>query len=124
MFALVLMRMAGIVRHNEELALQMVALTEQNARARLEHQAFHDALTGLPNRALFRDRVEHALAGQRRDRLPVAVLFLDIDDFKNVNDGLGHDAGDKVLQEVAAAWRTACARWTPPRASAATSSRS
>ena len=102
MFALVLLRMAGIFRRNEELALQMVALTEQNARARLQHQAFHDALTGLPNRALFRNRVEHALAGQRRDRLPVAVLFLDIDEFKNVNDGLGHDAGDRVLQEVAA----------------------
>jgi diguanylate cyclase (GGDEF)-like protein len=101
MFALVLLRMAGIFRRNEELALQMVALTEQNARARLQHQAFHDALTGLPNRALFRNRVEHALAGQRRDRLPVAVLFLDIDEFKNVNDGLGHDAGDRVLQEVA-----------------------
>jgi len=101
MFALVLLRMAGIFRRNEELALQMVALTEENARAQLKHQAFHDALTGLPNRALFRNRVEHALAGQRRDRLPVAVLFLDIDDFKNVNDGLGHDAGDSVLQEVA-----------------------
>jgi diguanylate cyclase (GGDEF)-like protein/PAS domain S-box-containing protein len=69
-------------------------------QAQLEHQAFHDTLTGLPNRALFRNRVEHALAGQRRDRLPVAVLFLDVDDFKNVNDGLGHAAGDTVLQEI------------------------
>jgi diguanylate cyclase (GGDEF)-like protein len=101
MFALVLLRMAGIVRRNEELALQMVALTEQSAKAELEHQAFHDTLTGLPNRALFRNRVEHALAGQRRDRLPVAVLFLDLDDFKNVNDSLGHDTGDRVLEEVA-----------------------
>ena len=100
MFALVLLRMAGIVGRNEELALQMVALTEQSAQAELEHQAFHDTLTGLPNRALFRNRVAHALAGQRRDRLPVAVLFLDIDDFKNVNDCLGHAAGDLVLQEV------------------------
>jgi diguanylate cyclase (GGDEF)-like protein/PAS domain S-box-containing protein len=68
--------------------------------AELEHQAFHDTLTELPNRALFRDRVGHALAAQRRDHLPVAVLFLDIDDFKNVNDSLGHAAGDEVLREV------------------------
>jgi diguanylate cyclase (GGDEF)-like protein len=101
MFALVLARMAGIFRHNEELARQMVALTEERAQAELEHQAFHDTLTGLPNRALFRDRVAHALAGQRRDRLPVAVLFLDIIDFKNVNDGLGHGVADKVLRELA-----------------------
>ncbi|HTU80003.1 MAG TPA: EAL domain-containing protein [Solirubrobacteraceae bacterium] len=101
MFALVLLRMAGIVRRNEELALQMVALTEQSAQAELEHQAFHDRLTGLPNRALFGNRVGHALAGQRRDRLPVAVLIVDVDDFKHVNDGLGPAAGDRVLQELA-----------------------
>ncbi|MGA2452496.1 MAG: EAL domain-containing protein [Solirubrobacteraceae bacterium] len=100
MFALVLLRMAGIVHRNEELAVQMVALTEASAQAELEHQAFHDTLTGLPNRALFGNRVAHALAGRRRERLPVAVLFLDLDDFKNVNDGLGHAAGDMVLQEV------------------------
>jgi diguanylate cyclase (GGDEF)-like protein len=104
MFALVLLRMAGIVRRNEQLAVQMVALTEESVSkaflAELEHQAFHDTLTGLPNRALFRNRVEHALASQRRDHLPVAVLFLDVDDFKNVNDSLGHAAGDEVLQEL------------------------
>jgi diguanylate cyclase (GGDEF)-like protein len=100
MFALVLLRMAGIVHRNEELAHQMVALTEQSAQAELEHQAFHDTLTGLPNRALFGNRVAHALAGQRRDRLPVAVLILDVDDFKHVNDGLGPAAGDQVLKAL------------------------
>jgi diguanylate cyclase len=101
MFALVLARMAGIVSRNEDLALQMVTLTEQSAQAELEHQAFHDALTGLPNRALFRNRVTHALASQRRDKLPVAVLIIDVDDFKHVNDGLGPAAGDEVLQVLA-----------------------
>jgi|HubBroStandDraft_6_1064221.scaffolds.fasta_scaffold15125_4 diguanylate cyclase (GGDEF)-like protein len=101
MFALVLLRMDGIFRRNEELGREMVTLTEERAEAELRHQALHDPLTGLPNRALFRNRVAHALAGQRRDRLPVAVLFLDLDDFKNVNDGLGHAVGDMVLREVA-----------------------
>jgi diguanylate cyclase len=100
MFALVLLRMAGIFRRNEQLAQQMVAMTEERAEAELKHQALHDPLTGLPNRALFRNRVAHALAGQRRERLPVSVLFLDLDDFKNVNDGLGHAVGDMVLREI------------------------
>jgi diguanylate cyclase (GGDEF)-like protein/PAS domain S-box-containing protein len=72
----------------------------KSLQAELEHQAFHDTLTGLPNRALFRNRVEHALGGQHRSSQSVAVLFLDIDDFKTVNDSLGHAAGDKVLQAV------------------------
>ncbi len=85
----------------EGIVLNMRDISERKAfQDELEHQAFHDTLTGLPNRALFRNRVEHALAGRRRDHLPVAVLFLDLDDFKYVNDTLGHDAGDKVLQEV------------------------
>jgi diguanylate cyclase (GGDEF)-like protein/PAS domain S-box-containing protein len=66
----------------------------------LEHQAFHDPVTNLANRALFRDRVLHAIERQERDAKPIAVLFMDIDDFKTINDSLGHAAGDGLLLEV------------------------
>ncbi len=68
---------------------------------RLVHQAFHDPLTGLPNRALFSNRLEHALARSSRQAHQLAVLFLDLDHFKLINDTLGHDAGDQVLIAVA-----------------------
>jgi diguanylate cyclase (GGDEF)-like protein len=71
------------------------------ARERIAHQALHDALTGLPNRALFEDRVDLALARARRRSTRTAVLFLDVDRFKFVNDTLGHRAGDRLLSEVA-----------------------
>jgi diguanylate cyclase (GGDEF)-like protein len=68
----------------------------------LRYQALHDALTGLPNRALITDRTERLLARNRRNGTEGAALFIDLDGFKNVNDTLGHGAGDHLLQEVAA----------------------
>jgi diguanylate cyclase (GGDEF)-like protein len=67
----------------------------------LEHQAFHDTLTDLANRALLRDRLEHAIARSRRSGAVVSVLFCDLDRFKLINDTLGHESGDQLLIEVA-----------------------
>ena len=67
----------------------------------LAHQAFHDPVTNLANRALFSDRVEHALMRSQRGFPDIAIVFIDLDDFKTVNDSLGHAAGDQVLEEVA-----------------------
>ena len=69
--------------------------------SQLTFMAYHDALTQLPNRLLFIDRLEHALARGRRDRTPVTILFIDLDGFKKINDSYGHQMGDRVLIHVA-----------------------
>jgi diguanylate cyclase (GGDEF)-like protein len=88
-------RIAGIAHHGAT-ALESAKLLEQ-----LRMQALHDPLTGRPNRALLVDRIEHALAAAPRDNASVALMFLDLDRFKEINDVFGHAAGDVLLVQVA-----------------------
>jgi diguanylate cyclase (GGDEF)-like protein/PAS domain S-box-containing protein len=85
----------GIVLNGRDVS-ERKAFEEQ-----LAHQAFHDPVTELANRALFADRVQHSIRRSSRGGPSIGVVFIDLDDFKTVNDSLGHAAGDKVLQEVA-----------------------
>lgn len=73
----------------------------KRSQDQLHHQANHDALTGLPNRLLFRDRLSQALAHAKRNSLQLALLFIDLDNFKHINDSMGHEVGDLLLKEVA-----------------------
>jgi diguanylate cyclase (GGDEF)-like protein len=93
LFALIL-----VLARSRERALGMV----YEKTGQLRHQALHDALTGLPNRVLALDRAQQMLARARRQQIPVAALYVDIDGFKHVNDTFGHAAGDELLQTVAA----------------------
>jgi len=85
----------GIVLNSRDIS-ERKAFEEQ-----LSHQAFHDPVTNLPNRALFVERVRHAIGRARREDSELGVIFLDIDDFKTINDSLGHGAGDAALIDVA-----------------------
>lgn len=80
--------------------------SRKQAEQRIQHLATHDALTGLPNRLLLMDRISQAIAHDRRSQMAAAVLFIDLDHFKIINDSLGHDTGDLLLMEVAARLRT------------------
>ncbi len=100
-----------IIRNPEGRALTLIGvamnITERKlAEQRIEHMAQHDSLTGLPNRVLLKDRISQAVLHANRGRTPVAVLFIDLDRFKNINDSLGHEAGDRLLQTVAKRIRT------------------
>ena len=88
------------VRERHVLEFRLAAVTERAEASR--NAAFHDLLTGLPNRALFNDRLEHGLAQAKRHDRNLAVMFIDLDGFKKINDTHGHDAGDEVLKTIAA----------------------
>jgi diguanylate cyclase (GGDEF)-like protein/PAS domain S-box-containing protein len=89
-------------QHVRGIVLNARDISERKAfEEQLAHQAFHDPVTGLANRALFVERVRHAIASARREDRGLGVMFLDIDDFKTINDSLGHGAGDAVLIDVA-----------------------
>lgn len=91
------------VRERQVLEHQLAAAKEQEVSAR--QAAFHDALTGLPNRVLFNDRLEHGLAQAHRHGWALAVMFVDLNDFKTINDTHGHAVGDEVLQMISARLR-------------------
>jgi diguanylate cyclase (GGDEF)-like protein len=87
--------------------LATVAIEHRELAQQLNHRAFHDPLTGLPNRRLFEERLEHAMARARRNKTFVTLLAVDLDRFKAINDSLGHEAGDELLQQFSDRMRSA-----------------
>jgi diguanylate cyclase (GGDEF)-like protein len=96
-----------IFRINRKLQRSLAEL--KTAQETVQHMAMHDALTGLPSRRLLEDRMHQALSAARRDKTKVALMFIDLDKFKDVNDSLGHAVGDQLLQQIAARM-TECVR--------------
>lgn len=95
-------RVPEVPGHPAHLIMHIQDISDRKAlEAELTHRALHDPLTGLPNRALLMDRLEHALGRSRRSSNPTCVFFLDLNEFKTVNDTHGHGAGDAVLQQLA-----------------------
>ncbi len=94
-------------RQSDDLQQQISVMRQTEAR--LEHMSHHDPLTGLPNRTLFSDRLKQAIIRANRSKRRFALMFIDLDEFKNINDTRGHDAGDRVLIEAAQRMR-ACLR--------------
>ena len=86
------------VQERLALEIQLAEVTEREEASR--HASFHDPLTGLPNRALSNDRLEHGVAQAKRHGWQLAVMFIDLDDFKKINDRYGHEAGDHVLKTI------------------------
>lgn len=92
----------AMIPGSQNSSCSLLDITQQkHAEKELKEKAFYDVLTGLPNRQLFNERLKHAIDNAHRNKALIGVLLLDIDEFKNVNDTLGHQAGDKILQSIA-----------------------
>jgi diguanylate cyclase (GGDEF)-like protein len=98
-----------VLANQAETAIKQLMVTISQQEKFIEHQGYHDMLTGLPNRILFRDRLESAMKDCQAHELLLAVLFIDLDHFQKVNDALGHAVGDRVLLDVSSRLK-ACVR--------------